>query len=113
MARTDEEVASILREIYDMEFGGKERQRFLIQRAEIRAIYGFGKLTGSRLESLTEACMPKRLYLLDLGEGEKGHMIAVVKTRTVDRWRRVPKRIIDQYRLSPDDDAEGEEEDAE
>jgi hypothetical protein len=113
MARTDEQVASVLLDIYNTEFAGKERQRFLISWADIRTIYGFGRLTMSRFETLAEAGLQKRLYLLDLGEGENGHLVAVVKTRTVNRWRRVPKRIIDQYRLPPDEDGEGEEDDAE
>jgi hypothetical protein len=112
MARTDEQVASILLDLYNTEFGGKEKQRFLISWADIRTLYGFGRLTMSRFARLDEAALRKRLYLLDLGEGENGHVVAVVKTRTADRWRRVPKRIIDQYRLPPDDDTEGEEEDA-
>jgi hypothetical protein len=111
VARTDEQVASILLEIYNSEFGGKERQRFLISWADIRTIYGFGKLTGSRFEKLDEASLQKGLYILDLGEGETGHMVAVVKIRTVDRWRRVTKRTIDQYRLPPDNEAEGEDDD--
>ena len=109
MARTDDEVVSILREIYVADFAGKERQRFLISWADIRTLYGFGRLTMSRFALLTEAAMRRRFYLLDLGEGENGHMVAVVRTRTVDRWRRVPKRIIDPYRVPSDDETESED----
>jgi hypothetical protein len=113
MARTDAEVITVLHGIYAEEFGGKERQRFLISWADIRAIYGFGKLFESRFYALAEAGIKRRLYLLDLGEGESGRLVAVVKMRTVDRWRRVPKKVIDQYRLSPDDDADAGEDDSE
>jgi len=109
MARTDDEVVSILRDIYNSDFAGKERQRFLILWADLRALYGFGRLTMSRFGLLAEAAMRRRFYLLDLGEGESGHLVAVVRTRTVDRWRRVPKRIIDQYRIPPDDDTDTED----
>lgn len=113
MARTDEQVAGILEELYKTEFGGKTGQRYLISWADIRTLYGFERLFLSRFDRLGEVAMAKRLYLLDLGEGAAGHMVAVVKTRTVDRWRRVPKKIIDQYRLPPEDGAESEEDDAE
>ncbi len=113
VARTDDEVVTILREIYNREFGGKERQRFLISWADLRAIYGFGKLFESRFQSLVEAGIKRRLYLLDLGQGESGRLVAVIRTRTVDRWRRAPKKIIDEYRLPPDDDADEGEDDSE
>lgn len=111
MARTDDEVITILRQIYHAEFGGKEEQRFLISWADLRAIYGFGKLFETRFQSLAEAGIRRRLYLLDLGEGENGHLVAVLRTRTVDRWRRVPKKIIEEHRQAPDDAAEGDEDD--
>lgn len=111
MPRTDDEVASILLELYNQEFGGKTRQRYLLSWADVRTLYGFGRFAMSRFDRLVEAAVKKRLYVLDLGEGENGHLVAVVKVGTVDRWRRAPKRIIEEYRLPPDDE-EGEEDDA-
>jgi hypothetical protein len=109
MARTDDEVVEVLSEIYRAEFGGKDGQRYLISWGDLRAIYGFGKFFESRFRLLLEAAIKRRLYLLDLGEGENGRLIAVVRMKTIDRWRRVPKRIIDEYRLSVDDDGSGED----
>jgi hypothetical protein len=113
MARSDDEVVTVLREVYNSTFGGKERQRFLISWADLRAIYGFGRLFESRFQTLAEAALRRRLYLLDLGEGETGRIIAVIRTRTVDRWRRAPKKIIDQYRLPLGDDTDAGEDDSE
>jgi hypothetical protein len=113
MARTDEEVVDILLELYADNFGGKEGQRFLISWEGIRSIYGFEKLFYSRLNQLEEAAVKKRLCLWDLGVGVNGHFIAVIKARTVDRWRRVPKRIIESYKIDPDDSGEGSEDDSE
>jgi hypothetical protein len=110
MARTDEQVVDVLRDIYNAEFAGKNRQRFLVSWSDLRTIYGFGRLTNSRFESLAEAAIRRRLYLLDLGDGEHGHMIVVIRARTVNRWRRVPKRIIEEYR-GPQDDTEPDEDD--
>jgi hypothetical protein len=112
MARTDEEVIQILRDIYAESFGGKVGQRFLISWGDLRAIYGFRKLFSSRFYQLAETAFENRLYLWDLGEGENGHLIAVIKTGTVDRWRRVPKKVIEKYREPPDDAGEVSEDDS-
>lgn len=113
MARTDDEVIDILIEIYDDEFGGKTGQRYLIRWADLRTIYGFRKLFSSRFGRLRELAAARGLYLWDLGEGEYGYMIAVVKMRTVDRWRRVPKRIVEEHQIAPDDDSDPDEGDDE
>ncbi|RJR47671.1 MAG: hypothetical protein C4567_00895 [Deltaproteobacteria bacterium] len=113
MPRTDEEVVDILLELYAENFGGKEGQRFLISWEDLRSVYGFEKLFYSRFNRLEEAASAKRLYLWDLGEGGNGHQIAVIRSRTVDRWRRVPKRIIRTYKIEPNDSAEILEDDFE
>lgn len=111
MARSDDEVVAKLVELYTESFGGKAGQRFLILWADLRSLYGFRKLFESRFERLAELATDSGLYLWDLGEGENGHLIAVVKMRTVDRWRKVPKRIIDNYKAPPSDDSEDEVDD--
>lgn len=105
MARTDDEVVEVLSELYDSEFGGKARQRFLISWADLCAIYGCGHFFPSRFQSLVEAGTKRRLYIFDLGQRENAHLVAVIRTQTVERWRRVPKRTIDEYRRAPDEDA--------
>jgi hypothetical protein len=106
MARTDEEVAKKLREIYKENFGGKAKQRYLISWADIREIYGFEKLFNSRYSLLEEAAIKCGVYLWDLGESKNGHFIAVIAIKTVDRWRRVPKRTIDNYRIEVEQDGD-------
>lgn len=106
MPRTNEEVIQVLREMYAERFGGKIGQRFLISWSDLRTIYGFRKLVYSRFYQLAEAGFQNRLYLWDLGEGENGHLIAVIRTGTIDRWRRVPKKIVEQYRIPSDDDGD-------
>lgn len=113
MARTDEEVIQVLRDIYAEKFGGKAGQRFLISWGDLRSVYGFRKLFTSRFLQLSEAAHGKRFYLWDLGEGESGHLIAVIKTGTIDRWRRVPKKILEAYSLAPEDDGDTGEDDSE
>lgn len=105
MARRHEEIIEILGELYEAEFGGKENQRFLISWADLRSLYGLSRLFPSRVKRLTEQAIESDLYVLDLGEGEHDHFVAVVKVKTVDRWRRVPKKLIAQY--TPDEVDEG------
>jgi hypothetical protein len=104
MARSDDEVVKKLRELYAEPFGGKKGQRFLIAWGDLRSLYGFRKLFESRFARLAELAADSGLYLWDLGEGENGHLVAVIKISTVDRWRRVPKKIIDIHKAPPSDD---------
>jgi hypothetical protein len=111
MARSDDEVVSKLLEIYDEEFGGRKKQRFLISWGDLRTLYGFRKLFESRFARLAECATDSGLYLWDLGEGENGHLVAVIKVRTVDRWRKVPKRVVDEHKGTSTEEGEEEPED--
>ena len=104
MARTDDEVIDELRSIYHEEFAGKANQRFLISWADLRSLYGFGRLENSRFERLATRAYDRGAYLFDLGEGESGHMVAVVTRKTVDRWRKVPRNVIRRHHPPPDTD---------
>lgn len=110
MARSDDEVIQELLELYGEAFGGKEGARFLIAWGDLRSLYGFRKLFESRFGRLAELAADSGLYLWDLGEGENGHLVAVVKISTIDRWRKVPKKIIEVHKAPP---ADGNEEEAE
>jgi hypothetical protein len=113
MARTDREVVKVLLKLYGENFGGKDEGRFIIRWSDLRGIYGLSRLFESRFLQLVQCASNNRLYLWDLGEAEPGHLVAVIKTATVDRWRRVPEKIAKEYRLSPDDAGEGSLEDDE
>ena len=109
MARTDAEVVTELFGLYEESFGGKEAQRFLISWSGLRDLYGFRKLFESRLSNLAECAAGAGLYIWDLGEGAAGHFVAVVKIGTVDRWRKVPRRVLAEH-AAPSDDGEDEAE---
>lgn len=111
MPRTDDEVVDELLAIYNETFAGKSRQRFLISWGDIRALYGYGKLFESRFGRLVERAYERGLYLFNLGEGETGWMVAVLKRRTVDRWRKVPRNIIRDHLPPPVAPDDGEDED--
>ncbi|MCC4544815.1 hypothetical protein LMA44_22870, partial [Enterobacter hormaechei] len=61
-----------------------------------------------RIDKLVESAFDSGLYLFDLGESERGRLIAVIKSGTVNRWRRVPKKITEQY-IEPQSSGESEE----
>jgi hypothetical protein len=111
VARSDDDVVQKLLELYREAFGGKQNQRFLIAWSDLRSLYGFRKLFESRFARLAERATDSGLYVWDLGEGENGHFVAVIKVRTVDRWRKIPKRIIDEHKAPSVDDGEDEGED--
>jgi hypothetical protein len=94
VARTDDEVIDELRSIYREAFAGKASQRYLISWADLRSLYGFGRLENGRFERLAARAYERGAYLLDLGEGDNGHMVAVVTRKTVDRWRKVPRAVV-------------------
>lgn len=113
MARTDDEVIDELRSIYREEFAGKAHQRFLISWADLRGLYGFGRLENTRFARLATRAYERGAYLFDLGEGGNGHMVALVGRKTVDRWRKVPRNVIRNHLPEPDAenaDFEGSEE---
>lgn len=109
MARSDDEVVEVLLTLYETEFGGKENARFLIGWSHLRAIYGVGKLFQFRFDSLVEAAMRRRLYVLDLGEGDNDRLACVLRMSTVDRWRKVPKRLIEDHRMPTEGEGEGDD----
>jgi hypothetical protein len=97
MQKSPEEVVDILDEIYAENFAGKEKQRYLIPMDGLMKLHGLLKMPRSRFEALAECAENEGLYLIDLGEGISGHPIAVVKCSTVNRWRQVPKKVIERY----------------
>lgn len=110
MPRTDDEVIDELRAIYYEPFAGKNRQRFLISWGDIRALYGFKKLFSTRFSRLVERAYERNLYMFDLGEGESGRMVAVLRCGTVDRWRKVPRSVIREHLPPPSTVGASEEE---
>jgi hypothetical protein len=63
---------------------------------------------------LGESAADLGLYLWDLGQGEAGRYVAVVRITTVDRWRKVPRRIVEEYQAPVTDaDDQANEDDGE
>jgi hypothetical protein len=100
MPRNNEEVIKILEEIYTEKFGGAEDQRFLISWADLRAIFGVRCFSHTIYSQLAHDAFEKGLYMCELGECANGYLVAVMKVATIERWRRVPKKIAQTYYFS-------------
>src|SRR5438132_14164173 len=93
MPRSDEEVIDKILKIYQSRFGGKQGQRFLIGWLEVRDLYPMARMEQGRFTQLWYEGVRRGVYLHDLDYVDGEHLIAVIRTKTVNRWRRVPKRL--------------------
>lgn len=110
--RPTDEVIQLLLQLYRENFGGAENQRYLIAWSDLGKICGAKKkLHDFGFLRLCEAAAEENLYLWDLGDGSKGRTVAVIKSSTVDRWRRVPKKLMEDFHLANHDDGTLEIED--
>ena len=101
----DAVVDNLLR-IHDDIFAGKENQRFIIAMDDLRKLYGLQRFSSAKFQELVEKAYVSGLYLLDLGTSNRGRLVAVIKADTLDRWRKVPKKIVKMY--TPSDTLEKE-----
>jgi hypothetical protein len=91
--RINEVAQCLWGEIYEEEFGGKPR--------------GVQRLHFSTVRQLTDACLKLGLVVIDLDS-----YFAMVELRFLEKWRRVPKRLIKDHTQELDA-FEGEDEDEE
>lgn len=105
-----DEVARIMNvEIYEENFGGKARGRFLIDRKQMRDLLGTSKLHDSTIAKLYLACLDQDIVMIDLDE-----VFAFIEAKLVRKYRKAPVRVTDQFvppQISEEDLGEEEEED--
>jgi len=105
-----EEVAELLYiQVYEAEFGGKTRGRFIVDRGHLKDLLGVKRLHNSTLLRLTDACLEEGLVLIDMDD-----RIGFAESRYVEKWRKVPDRLVTQYvsELNDDDDDDDDDADA-
>lgn len=95
--RSNDEVAEILLELYEESFAGKRRQRFLLSKEDIRQMYPISRIEESRFEDLRLAAEEVGLYIFKAGRNDIDEVFGVVKSQTVDRWRRLPRKIARRF----------------
>lgn len=105
MNKTPEQVALLLANIYEDEFGGKRRGRFKITRSSLRRLAGRKRLEDSTINRIMGAALEIGYILVDLGDN-----LAVVEESVMLNYRPVPKSVLSRHSIE-NDDATGEEDD--
>jgi hypothetical protein len=90
--RIDDAALRLWEEIYEDEFGGKSRGKFLISRDDLKQLLGVRRLHSSTVRNLADACLNRGLVVIDLD----GYF-AMVELIFIEKWRRVPRRIIKDH----------------
>lgn len=102
-------VAKLLaKEIYEAEFAGKERGRFIVDRFQLKGLLGVPRLHDTTLARLSNACLMEGLVLIDLDD-----RIGFAEATYVEKWRKLPDRLFTEYvnELDIDEDTDDEDDD--
>jgi len=98
VCRNPQQMAEILKNIYQEEFGGKLRGRFRTSRKNFRKLANLPLLTEDYIREVTLWLRKKDLVLVDI---DYAFLVFPLKARS---WRRVTNSVIEQYlELSEED----------
>ena len=89
MPKKPHEVVALLAQLYEEEFGGKERGRFKIARSSLRRLTGNKRLRDSAISDIADAALDAGYVLIDLGD-----YFAVVEEAVMLNYRPVPKSVL-------------------
>ena len=92
MNRAPEEIAKILKALYDRPFGGKDRGRYKISRRRLRRLSGRKRLEDTILQRIIDEAYEQGLIMMDLGDD-----FAVVEESVMQNYRTVPLPVLSQY----------------
>jgi len=108
--RIEEAARLLYYQIYEGEFGGKGRGKFMLDREQLKQLLKLKRLHPPTLMRFADACLEVGLVLIDMDD-----KIGFAEVRYVENWRKLPGRLLEEYVLSmySDDgeDAEDEDED--
>lgn len=90
--KTYAQAAIILAELHRSDFGGATNRRFLIGYDGLQQILQSWEFD---LHQLQRTMHDIGFYLIELPECSE-RTFAVIEAKTVDRWRRVPRRLLKQ-----------------
>lgn len=99
-ARIDQVAHDLYVEIYETQFGGKSRGRFLIDREQMRDLLGTSKLHETTLAKLYVACLDIDLIMIDL-DG----VFAFIEAGLVRKYRKVPVRVTQKFVVKIQEDS--------
>ena len=108
MARTAQETAQVLSDIYDESFANDSFEQFQIGWPELRSIAGVPKLTSSYLNQLNKHLLDLEMLLVVCDS-----FLLVARQQDLSHARTVPARLVEQYLpdFEDDDDFEVDEDD--
>lgn len=108
MARTAQETASILSELYDEEFNGEESEPYQIGWDQLRGIAGVERLTDDIITNVGKMMLDSGYVLVPFD-----NFLLVGMEANYRRTRKVPARIVENYLAVTDDalvDDDGDQE---
>lgn len=90
--RTPEEMATLLKQIYELEFGGKGRGRYKISRSNFRQLSKRRRLEESTIIRIIDEAFEEGLIVTDLGD-----YFSVVEHSVMANYRPVPKSVLKDF----------------
>lgn len=84
-------VALALDEIYQNEFGGKDRGRFLVDREHLKQLLGVSRLHREVIQALSDACLDLGMVMIDMDD-----RYGFAERRFVEKWRKLPTRLVEE-----------------
>ncbi|WP_133123434.1 hypothetical protein, partial [Methylobacterium frigidaeris] len=78
--------------IYEAEFRGKERGRFLLTRAQLKKVLNVERLHGTTIQSFQDAALELGLIIIDLDD-----VFPCIETRMARRYRRPPTALLNRH----------------
>ena len=92
MARTAQETAKVLSDIYDESFANDSFEQFQIGWPELRSIAGVPKLTSSYLNQVNSHLCDQEMLLIVCDS-----FLLVARQQDLSHARTVPARLVEQY----------------
>lgn len=86
------EMAALIKKIYEMEFGGKERGRFKISGSNFRQLSQRTRLEESTIQKIMNEALEQGFIVTDLGD-----YFSVVEHKVMMNYRPVPKSILKEF----------------
>jgi hypothetical protein len=99
MARTAQETAKVLSDIYDESFANDSFEQFQIGWPELRSIAGAPKLTSAYLNRLNNHLRDLEMLLVECDS-----FLLVARQQDLSHARTVPARLVEQYLPDSEDD---------
>jgi hypothetical protein len=89
--KTPDQVAQHLYQLYNTEFGDKEKGHFVISRPDMRILAGRSRLEGGVMQEIANELFKRGLVLISLG---RSGPYAIERELVLLNWRIAPRTIV-------------------